>query len=637
MIRKIKHFFFFLLVMMNLSSYAQENFLSRQIALTATKIWKDSFSLDGKPSKWSYDQGVIMEGVTAVWKQTANREWFNYIQRSMDVYVNEDGSIKTYNQLDFNIDNIKNGTSLLFLYRVTGKEKYWKAASILREQLRNQPRTKEGGFWHKKIYPNQMWLDGLYMAEPFYAEYAMLAHDDSAFNDIANQFIWMENHSRDKATGLLYHGWDASKEIGWANKETGVSPHFWARAMGWYAMALVDALENFPENHPKKQAMVDILNRTITAYEKVQDKKSGLWYNILNKPLEKKNYFEASASSMFVYAVAKGIRMGFVPSSKIVIAQKGYKGILQTFIKTELGQVNLYGTVKVSGLGGNPYRDGSLAYYLGEPVIVNDPKGVGAFIKAAAEMDMLSSLVKGKGKTILLDYYFNHETIKDITGTNIQQHYIWEEMSNGGYSLLGNIFNRYGVKTKHLTEAVSPEKLKDASIYFIIDPDWPKENKNPNYIEKSHIETVYNWVKAGGVLMLFANDSNNVEFARYNQLAEKFGIHFNENNPRNLVKGNEFSTGTINIPVGNEIFKTAKNIYIKEISTLNLKSPAKALLTDKGDHIIAVSKVGKGTVFAIGDPWLYNEYLDGRKLPTNLENFKAAEDLVQWLIKQTSK
>ncbi|MEO7044860.1 MAG: DUF4350 domain-containing protein, partial [Ferruginibacter sp.] len=254
---------------------------------------------------------------------------------------------------------------------------------------------------------------------------------------------------------------------------------------------------------------------------------------------------------------------------------------------------------------------------------------------AANEMEMLPTLKIGKGKTILLDGFFNHETAKDITGTTIQTHYIWSEMDNGGYSTLGNIFNRYGVQTKLLTTSVNAEKLKGADIYFIIDPDWPKENPEPNYILPENIDAIYNWVKAGGVLMLFSNDSGNVEFPHYNQLAEKFGIHFNENNPRNMVKGTDFPTGTINIPAGDKIFKTAKNIYIKEISTISIKAPAKAVLIDKGDNIIAVSKVGKGTVFAIGDPWLYNEYLDGRKLPKRLENFQAAEDLVKWLIALT--
>jgi unsaturated rhamnogalacturonyl hydrolase len=191
---------------------------------------------------------------------------------------------------------------------------------------------------------------------------------------------------------------------------------------------------------------------------------------------------------------------------------------------------------------------------------VNDAKGVGAFIKAAAEMEMIPTMQAGKGKTILLDQYFNNESMKDITGATIPFHYIWSEMDNNGYSLLGDVFNRYGVQTRSLTESVTAEKLKGANIYFIIDPDWIKENKNPNYIQKENIEAIYNWVKAGGVLMLFANDSGNVELTRYNQLANRFGINFNENKSRNMVKGNDYPTGTINIPERNKIYKKTKNI-----------------------------------------------------------------------------
>lgn len=627
-----------LLVMLLLAanvSFAQKQY-SRELTATAMNIWKDSFALDGKPAKWAYDQGVVLEGIAAVWKATADPKYFQYIQKSMDFFVNDDGSIKTYKQSDFNIDNVKNGRALLFLYRVTGKEKYWKAATTLREQLRQQSRNNEGGFWHKQVYPNQMWLDGLYMGEPFYTEYAMLAHEDTAFNDIAKQFILMEQHARDPKTGLLYHGYDESKQMDWANKQTGTSPNFWARAMGWYVMALADVLENFPQDHPKRAELVAILNRSLDAIEKVQDKKTGLWLDILDKPNEKGNYPEASASSMFIYAIAKGVKLKLVPEKKLAVAQKAYDALIKKYIKEENGQTNLYGTVKVSGLGGKPYRDGSVAYYLGEPVIVNDPKGVGAFIQAAAEMELIPTMKIGKGKTVLLDYFFNHETQKDITGTTIQFHYIWEEMDNNGYSMLSNVFNKYGVTTKKQTTSVNAEALKGTDIYFIIDPDWPKENKHPNYIEPENIDAIYNWVKAGGVLMMFANDSNNVEFKHYNQLAEKFGIHFNENY-RNMVKGSEFATGTFNIAPDDEIFKTAKKIYMKEICTINVMPPARSALTDKGDVIIAVSKVGKGTVFAVGDPWLYNEYMDGRKLPADLENYKGGEDLVQWLIKQTKK
>ena len=289
-----------------LPASAQKKCCAEAVAITAMQERPDSFFMEGRPAKWTYDMGVILEGVADVWKQTGNPAYFNYVQKQIDHFVDKDGNIKTYKPEDFNIDNVKNGTSILMLYRVTGKEKYWKAATKLREQLRNQPRTNQGGFWHKKIYPYQMWLDGLYMAQPFYAEYALLAHEDTAYNDIANQFVWMEQHAKDPKTGLLYHGWDESKQMAWANKETGNSPNFWGRAIGWYVMALVDALDFFPADHPRRAELIAILGRTADALEKVQDKKTGLWWDVLDKPGVPKNYFESSAGSMFVYAIAKG-------------------------------------------------------------------------------------------------------------------------------------------------------------------------------------------------------------------------------------------------------------------------------------------------------------------------------------------
>lgn len=604
-----------------------------RIAQTAMTIWKDSVF-----PKWSYDIGVILKGMEGNWYRTGDAKYFQYIQKQMDFFVQSDGKIRTYKKDEFNIDHINNGKLLLFLYKVTEKEKYWKAAHTLREQLREHPRTNEGGFWHKKIYPYQMWLDGLYMAQPFYAEYVQFTQEDSAFNDIANQFIWMENHARDKQTGLLYHAWDESKQQQWANKTTGTSPLFWARAMGWYATALVDALEFFPEKHPKRKALIGILNRLIIAVEKQQDPSTGLWLNILNYdgPSKEKNYFEASASSQFVYAVAKGVRLGYVPKSKIEIAKKGYEGIVKTFVKEENGQTNLHGTVKVSGLGGKPYRDGSFEYYMSEPVIVNDPKGVGAFILAANEMDLLSNLSIAVNKQVLLDDYFNAEQKKNVAGKLVKWHYKWYEKNNGGFYFLGNLFNSYGFKTATLSNAPTKQNLKKSSVYIIVDADNEKDNPNPNFVQSSHIKAIEKWVKAGGVLVLLHNDKANAEFENFNKLANVFGIHFN-NDLRNTVDGNKFEMGGININLDNEILNGVNKIYIKEISTLKLANNAKAILTDKGDVIMAAANYGKGTVVAIGDPWLYNEYVDGRKLPIEFENFKAAIKLVEWLHLKTNK
>jgi unsaturated rhamnogalacturonyl hydrolase len=616
-----------------LQASAQQK-LSEQVAATVMTTWKDSLPIGGT-TKWSYDMGVILKGFEGIWQRTGDKKYYNAIQSKMDWFVQNDGSIKGYEADELNLDHINNGKLVLLLYRVTQKEKYLKAANTLRDQLRHHPRTNEGGFWHKKIYPYQMWLDGLYMGEPFYAEYSMLMHEDTAFNDIANQFIWMEKHTRDPKTGLLYHAWDESKQMQWSNKQTGTSPNFWARAMGWYADALVDVLDYFPANHPKRQSLIDILNRLVDAIEKQQDKTTGLWYDIMNYngPGKEKNYFEASASSQFVYAVAKGVRKGYLPVTKITIAKKGYDGIVKRFIKVENGQTNLYGTVKVSGLGGNPFRDGSFEYYMSEPVIVNDPKGIGAFLLASNEMEMLPTLPIGKGKTVLLDSYFNSEKKKDVGGKDAYWHYVWEERSNSGFSTWANIFERYGAKLSSLDVAPTAANLKNASVYIIVDPDHKKDNPNPNFVSDDNVKVIMDWVKAGGTLVLMANDSANCDLQHFNKLAEASGIRFTDKSI-NMVKNDVFEQGVVFLGNNNPIFRTTKKMYLKEVSALELHSPKDANTVKDGDVIIATAKSGKGLVFAVGDPWLYNEYLDGRKLPLEYENYKAAEDLVKWLLKK---
>ncbi|RWU10527.1 glycoside hydrolase family 88 protein [Pedobacter chitinilyticus] len=625
---------------LSFNAVAQIQPLSQQMAATVMEIWKDSLNLNPevpKKVKWAYDQGVVLEGIDGVWRRTGNGEYFKYMQKSMDFFVTKEGKIERYKQTDFNIDNVKNGRVLLTLYKVTGNKKYFTAATTLWEQLKQHPRTKEGGFWHKKIYPYQMWLDGLYMGQPFYAEYAALVKDEKAFDDIANQFVWMEKNARDVKTGLLYHGWDESKAEAWANKTTGKSPNFWGRAMGWYGMAMVDVLENFPENHPRKKEIIAILNRFAQALQKVQDPKSGLWFDVLDKPTGKGNYLEASASSMFVYTFAKAVRNGWLPASYFAVADKGYKGIQKEFIEQRAaGKVNLKGTVEVSGLGGKPYRDGSYEYYVSEKVITNDPKGVGAFLLAANEMEIAATPKIGKGKTVVLDSYFNNETKKDQSGNDQSWHYKWDERPNGGFSFWGEQFQNSGFKLKTLYQAPTQANLKNAAVYIIVDPDFEKENPNPNFISAADVKQISEWVKLGGVLVLMGNDAPNVELTNFNKLANVFGVHFNGDSKGTVPVATNFETAKVIVPSGNEIFKP-KDLFIKEYSSLKLSGNAKSILKDKdGDDVISVTKFGKGTVFVIGDPWLYNEYVDGRKLPANYKNFEASQELVNWLAKQTA-
>ena len=606
---------------------------SEAINMAATVINAGKDSAEAKPARWTYDEGVVWKGLEHCWYNTGDARYFKYIQHSVDQLVDKEGNILTYKQSDYNLDNVLCGRTLLMLYKVTNQEKYYKAATTLRQQLRDQPRTHEGSFWHKQRYPWQVWLDGLYMAQPFYAEYAALFHEDTVFDDVTRQFTDIERHTRDARTGLLYHGWDESRQEKWADKTTGCSPNFWGRAMGWYGMALVDALDYFPAHHPGRDSLIAILRRYAAAIQKVQDHNSGLWWDILDKPGAAGNYPEASASCMFVYTLAKGVRLGYLPASYRETAKKGYEGIVKKFVTTAGGETGLQGTVSVSGLGGNPYRDGSYGYYVGEKVAANDPKGIGAFLLAAAEIDLLPTLPLGKDRTVLLDYYFNNEHHKDITGASVRFHYTWEDQANSGFSMFGEVFRQYGMHTDSLPVAPNAENLKKAAIYVIVDPDDEKESPSPNYATPADIQAVYDWVKAGGVLLLMSNDSGNAEFPHFNRFTERFGIHFNEDS-RNKVIGNKYEMGAFTMTVQDGIFKTSKKIYIKEMSTLKLTDPARPHFTDHGDVIMAVSKVGKGTVFAVGDPWFYNEYTDGRKLPDEYENFKAAKDLAKWLIEQ---
>ena len=390
----------FLLVITLISSVSAQP-LSEQAAATAmTALWRDAAKNEsGYPAKWTYDHGLVLKGIERVYTATNDKQYFDFIQRSIDHFVADDGSIRTYRIDEYNIDHILPGRNLLFLYKTTGQEKYRKAAALLREQLKTHPRTSEGGFWHKKIYPSQMWLDGLYMGEPFYTEYAVTFKEDAAFDDIAKQFILMERHSRDVKTGLLYHGWDESKQQRWANPTNGRSPNFWGRAMGWYAMGLVDTLDYFPQKHPQRAELIAILNRLARAVAKYQDSQSGVWYQVLDKAGAKGNYLESSAACMFVYALAKGVRNGYLPASYMKIANEGYRGIQKEFVKYDAsGRFNLAGTVSVAGLGGNPYRDGSYEYYLSEKVVTNDPKGIGAFLMAATEMEAVAKTNRVRGK-----------------------------------------------------------------------------------------------------------------------------------------------------------------------------------------------------------------------------------------------
>ena len=335
-------------------AFGQSTPVSHRLADTAmNRIWVDARNQPGIPPRWTYEQGVVLKAIEQMWYATGDPKYFRHIQKGMDYWIDENGNHKDYKPDEYNIDHVTPGLAMLTMYRATNNDKYKKMVELLRSQLRSQPRTKEGGFWHKQIYPWQMWLDGLYMGEPFYAEYSEFSGENNW--DGHREPVRLDGkHTRDAKTGLLYHGWDESKVQAWADKATGRSPNFWGRGMGWYAMALVDTLDHFPADNPRRAELIAILNRTAAAIEKYQDKNSGVWWDILDMGGKEKNYLESSVSAMFVYSLARGVREGYLSEKYMKTAVRGWNGIKKEFIKTNAnGDTDWEGTVAVSGSAEN--------------------------------------------------------------------------------------------------------------------------------------------------------------------------------------------------------------------------------------------------------------------------------------------
>lgn len=361
---------------------------SERMALTLMEQHPEAYQIDGKTApKWDYVHGLVMTGFEQLYKETKDQKYFDYVKGYADSTIDENGKIPSYKFENYNIDMIEAGNILFYLYDQTKEQKYLTAMQTLRSQLDTHPRTSEGGFWHKKIYPNQMWLDGLFMGAPFYSHYTSKYENGKNLNDVALQFETIQKHLVDSKTGLLYHGWDESKKMDWANKTTGTSPNFWSRSLGWYVMALVDVLDYFPKDHPKRAEFIGYLNSTSSAIAKFQHP-SGLWYQVTDQGNREGNYLEGSGTAMFVYAFAKGANKGYLPKEYKTIATKGFDGMIKDLVKVSPeGLVTITEVCAVAGLGGNPYRDGSYEYYVNERKQDNDPKATGPFILGALELN----------------------------------------------------------------------------------------------------------------------------------------------------------------------------------------------------------------------------------------------------------
>lgn len=362
-----------------------------------------SYLLDfsSKP-KWSYVMGIEMEGMLDTYEhyKEGNNAILDYLKEYPAKMIDEKGNITGYKYEDFNLDNVRTAKFILRMHNLFPTKGTEKALKTLFKQLQNQPRTKEGVYWHKAIYANQVWLDGIFMGLPFYCNYAVQTMKpkkaEKYLNDAVDQMVKTDYRTYDEKTQLWKHAWDETHQQFWANKEDGKSQHCWARALGWYVMAMTECLDAMPENYARRQEVIDLLNKAMKSVVKYQDKKTGVWYDVLDVKSDK-NYLESTASSMFAYVLLKGYRKGYLSEEYLKAGVKAYNGILKQFIKVNANKtISLTRCCAVSGLGPGPgpyvkkpnyKRDGSFEYYMSEPIRDNDAKGVGPFIWASLEME----------------------------------------------------------------------------------------------------------------------------------------------------------------------------------------------------------------------------------------------------------
>lgn len=354
----------------------------------------ESWQLDFQPKlKWDYCHGLELQAMLDVYDRYGDEKFYKYALAYADTMVNADGSIKKYKLEEYSLDRVNSGKFIFRIYEQTKDVKYKKALDLMRSQFDGHPRNADGGFWHKKVYPNQVWLDGIYMGAPFYAEYAFRNNQVEVYPDVVNQFLMAARHTYDPKNGLYRHACDVSRKERWADSVTGQSQHCWGRALGWYAMAFVDALEFIPEHEAGRDSMLVILNNVAIQIKRLQDAKTGLWYQVLDKSGEPGNYLESSCSAMFVYSLFKGVRKGYIDKSYLQVAIKGYEGILKHFIEVdENGLVSITQACAVAGLGGKNYRMGDYTYYINETIRANDAKAVGPFIMASLEYERLQEV-----------------------------------------------------------------------------------------------------------------------------------------------------------------------------------------------------------------------------------------------------
>lgn len=531
------------------------------------------------PTEWSDGLGTLLAGMDAAWDETANGHDFAFVRRSVDSFVRSDGTIA-----DRPADECGEallGRQVLLLYRVTQDKKYYAASKTLQNELagwmKSGPAVPESARKEARS-------PGLCPIGSFLAEYASVFQEPQDREQIARRF--------------------ASPTGGSHGDSAGTSPD----RLVLFITDLVDTLPYYPQNDPDRARLQAMLKRTVAAAIRSQDPHSGLWTPASHRPQIGATDV-SPANSLFVYALAKGVRFGYLPRADLSGAERTWQ-----VLRDEQQHQSDNPSLK---------PDGDAA----------DPATRGALLLAASEMDLQPRAAEGPGRKVLLDAWYNSQRRENAAGQSELFHYKWDDESNSGFSFFGHIFRSYGMTTSMLDSAPTLANLRGAQIYIIVSPDNPAKNPQPHSMNAADAEQVATWVRNGGVLLLMENDPANADIPHMDILADRFGLHFNNVLVHHVV-GDEFAMGRIDLRTPAPPFRGPHVLYMKDTCSLTLSKDARPLLQWKGDTLMAVARYGKGTVLAVTDPWLYNEYTDGRKLPPEYDNFAAGVELVHWLLQQ---
>lgn len=580
---------------------AQDTSALRQMAGAAMRRWPDGkLPEGGNEADRNAELGILLAGMDAAWYGTANGAYFRYGKAALDPMIipmiasliDSDTSMSPSQADTTSLNRLLLGRQLLLLYGVTQETRYYEAAKRLRQQLRQNA---------AQTTPKEQSFAGLYAAEPFFAAYAREFQQPQDFAGITQRFVRANERARNR---------------------------FSAQEAGWMTMALVDTLPSYPENDPGRPQLLTMLQRTAAELARQQDAASGLWSQNLAE-----NDFDSPAACMLTYALARAVRLGYLPQSYEQNAERAWRGIEAHFEER-------------NNAGGITLTDGSAATdnkqkhryesTAGRTVTADGPAAVGLYLLAASEMEAGPKATAGLGTKVMLDAWYNSQTRQNAAGQTELYHYKWDDYANSGFSLFGHIFRSYGLATETLDSVPTVEKLRDAQFYIIVSPDNPAKNPRPHYMTADDAGQIAQWVRDGGVLLMMENDRDNADIPHMDLLADKFGLHFNNVLVHHVI-GDDHAMGRIDLPSAAAPFTHPHVLYMKDTCSLTLSQDARPLLRYKGDLLVAMARYGKGMVFAVTDPWVYNEYTDGRNLPPEYDNFAAGEELVQWLLQQRAQ